>query len=189
MLWKLSLTGTLIQETKMKHIMHGGRPPKEVHTPVIPIGAVATMPLPSWMLLCLVPRTRSCKSHGLLIPIGWWSCNRVELDSAIHRKQAHQFYQKHGFENRVDILGTFSRGWRIRGETVQSDCRAAGGSVGCGPRFDRIDGGNFGKVQHCGQRAAWVFDLEIAPKVVEDLFVFGQIKRKTPKAFARPKPR
>jgi GNAT superfamily N-acetyltransferase len=27
-------------------------------------------------------------------------CARVELDSAFHRKKAHQFYERHGFENR-----------------------------------------------------------------------------------------
>jgi ribosomal protein S18 acetylase RimI-like enzyme len=28
-------------------------------------------------------------------------CSRVELDSAFHRKQAHQFYERHGFEGRA----------------------------------------------------------------------------------------
>ncbi|MBK7948879.1 MAG: GNAT family N-acetyltransferase [Deltaproteobacteria bacterium] len=28
-------------------------------------------------------------------------CRRVELDSAHHRQQAHQFYEKQGFENRA----------------------------------------------------------------------------------------
>lgn len=28
-------------------------------------------------------------------------CRRVELDSGFQRKQAHQFYEKHGFENRA----------------------------------------------------------------------------------------
>lgn len=27
-------------------------------------------------------------------------CRRVELDSAFHRKQAHQFYEQHDFQNR-----------------------------------------------------------------------------------------
>lgn len=28
-------------------------------------------------------------------------CRRIELDSAFHRKEAHEFYQRHGFENRA----------------------------------------------------------------------------------------
>jgi GNAT superfamily N-acetyltransferase len=31
-------------------------------------------------------------------------CRRVELDSAFHREQAHQFYQQHGFENRAFLF-------------------------------------------------------------------------------------
>jgi glucosamine-phosphate N-acetyltransferase len=31
-------------------------------------------------------------------------CSRVELDSAFHRKQAHQFYEKYGFENRAYLF-------------------------------------------------------------------------------------
>jgi len=31
-------------------------------------------------------------------------CRRVELDSAFHRKQAHQFYERHGFENRAFLF-------------------------------------------------------------------------------------
>ena len=31
-------------------------------------------------------------------------CRRVELDSASHRKQAHQFYEQHGFENRAFLF-------------------------------------------------------------------------------------
>jgi GNAT superfamily N-acetyltransferase len=31
-------------------------------------------------------------------------CRRVELDSAFHRKQAHQFYEQHGFENRAFLF-------------------------------------------------------------------------------------
>jgi glucosamine-phosphate N-acetyltransferase len=27
-------------------------------------------------------------------------CRRIELDTAFHRKDAHRFYEKHGFENR-----------------------------------------------------------------------------------------
>lgn len=33
-----------------------------------------------------------------------WRCGRVELDSAFHRKEAHQFYEKHGFENRAYLF-------------------------------------------------------------------------------------
>lgn len=28
-------------------------------------------------------------------------CRRVELDSALHRKEAHKFYEQHGFESRA----------------------------------------------------------------------------------------
>jgi GNAT superfamily N-acetyltransferase len=28
-------------------------------------------------------------------------CKRLELDSAHHRKEAHEFYERHGFENRA----------------------------------------------------------------------------------------
>ncbi len=31
-------------------------------------------------------------------------CRRVELDSAVHRKKAHQFYEHHGFENRAYLF-------------------------------------------------------------------------------------
>jgi glucosamine-phosphate N-acetyltransferase len=31
-------------------------------------------------------------------------CQRVELDSAFHRTQAHQFYEQHGFENRAYLF-------------------------------------------------------------------------------------
>lgn len=31
-------------------------------------------------------------------------CRRVELDSAFHRKEAHQFYERHGFENRAYLF-------------------------------------------------------------------------------------
>lgn len=31
-------------------------------------------------------------------------CRRVELDSAFHRKQAHQFYEQRGFENRAFLF-------------------------------------------------------------------------------------
>ena len=31
-------------------------------------------------------------------------CRRVELDSAFHRKQAHQFYEQNGFENRAFLF-------------------------------------------------------------------------------------
>ncbi len=31
-------------------------------------------------------------------------CRRVELDSAFRRKQAHQFYERHGFENRAFLF-------------------------------------------------------------------------------------
>jgi len=31
-------------------------------------------------------------------------CRRVELDSAFHRKQAHEFYERHGFENRAFLF-------------------------------------------------------------------------------------
>jgi GNAT superfamily N-acetyltransferase len=31
-------------------------------------------------------------------------CRRIELDSAFHRKEAHQFYEKHGFENRAFLF-------------------------------------------------------------------------------------
>jgi GNAT superfamily N-acetyltransferase len=31
-------------------------------------------------------------------------CRRVELDSAFHRKKAHQFYERHGFENRAFLF-------------------------------------------------------------------------------------
>ena len=31
-------------------------------------------------------------------------CRRVELDSAHHRKEAHQFYQQQGFENRACLF-------------------------------------------------------------------------------------
>jgi GNAT superfamily N-acetyltransferase len=31
-------------------------------------------------------------------------CRRVELDSAFHRKQAHLFYERHGFENRAYLF-------------------------------------------------------------------------------------
>jgi GNAT superfamily N-acetyltransferase len=31
-------------------------------------------------------------------------CRRVELDSAFHRKEAHMFYEQHGFENRAFLF-------------------------------------------------------------------------------------
>jgi glucosamine-phosphate N-acetyltransferase len=31
-------------------------------------------------------------------------CSRIELDSAFHRKEAHQFYAAHGFENRAYLF-------------------------------------------------------------------------------------
>ena len=31
-------------------------------------------------------------------------CRRIELDSAYHRKQAHQFYQRKGFVNRAILF-------------------------------------------------------------------------------------
>jgi ribosomal protein S18 acetylase RimI-like enzyme len=31
-------------------------------------------------------------------------CRRVELDSACHRKEAHRFYERHGFENRAYLF-------------------------------------------------------------------------------------
>lgn len=31
-------------------------------------------------------------------------CRRVELDTAFHRKQAHQFYEQRGFENRAYLF-------------------------------------------------------------------------------------
>lgn len=31
-------------------------------------------------------------------------CRRMELDSAFHRKHAHQFYERHGFENRAFLF-------------------------------------------------------------------------------------
>jgi len=31
-------------------------------------------------------------------------CRRIELDSAFHRKEAHQFYEKMGFENRAFLF-------------------------------------------------------------------------------------
>ena len=31
-------------------------------------------------------------------------CTRVELDSAFHRKEAHTFYERHGFENRAYLF-------------------------------------------------------------------------------------
>ncbi len=31
-------------------------------------------------------------------------CRRVELDSAFHRKEAHEFYKQHGFENRAMLF-------------------------------------------------------------------------------------
>lgn len=31
-------------------------------------------------------------------------CARVELDSAFHRKKAHHFYERHGFENRAYLF-------------------------------------------------------------------------------------
>ena len=31
-------------------------------------------------------------------------CNRIELDSAFHREEAHQFYQRMGFKNRAYIF-------------------------------------------------------------------------------------
>ena len=31
-------------------------------------------------------------------------CRRVELDSAFHREQAHQFYQRQGFESRAFLF-------------------------------------------------------------------------------------
>jgi ribosomal protein S18 acetylase RimI-like enzyme len=31
-------------------------------------------------------------------------CRRVELDSAFHRKEAHGFYERHGFENRAFLF-------------------------------------------------------------------------------------
>ena len=36
--------------------------------------------------------------------ISWASergCNRIELDSAFHRKEAHAFYERHGFQSRA----------------------------------------------------------------------------------------
>src|SRR5512133_2121934 len=33
-----------------------------------------------------------------------WRCRRVELDSAFHRRQAHEFYQRHGFEGRAVLF-------------------------------------------------------------------------------------
>ena len=32
------------------------------------------------------------------------SCTRVELDSAFHRKEAHAFYERNGFENRAYLF-------------------------------------------------------------------------------------
>jgi ribosomal protein S18 acetylase RimI-like enzyme len=31
-------------------------------------------------------------------------CRRIELDSAFHRQKAHEFYERHGFENRGFIF-------------------------------------------------------------------------------------
>ena len=31
-------------------------------------------------------------------------CKRVELDTAFHRKEAHRFYEQHGFENRAYLF-------------------------------------------------------------------------------------
>ena len=31
-------------------------------------------------------------------------CTRIELDSAFHRKKAHQFYERNGFENRAYLF-------------------------------------------------------------------------------------
>jgi GNAT superfamily N-acetyltransferase len=31
-------------------------------------------------------------------------CKRIELDSAFHRKQAHRFYEKNGFERRAFLF-------------------------------------------------------------------------------------
>jgi ribosomal protein S18 acetylase RimI-like enzyme len=31
-------------------------------------------------------------------------CRRIELDSAFHRKAAHAFYERHGFENRAFLF-------------------------------------------------------------------------------------
>ena len=40
----------------------------------------------------------------LIVLAGDLGCRRVELDSAFHRKQAHQFYERHGFENRAFLF-------------------------------------------------------------------------------------
>src|SRR5262245_26941364 len=31
-------------------------------------------------------------------------CSRIELDSALHRHEAHRFYERHGFENRAYVF-------------------------------------------------------------------------------------
>jgi len=31
-------------------------------------------------------------------------CTRIELDSAFHRKEAHQFYERNGFGNRAYLF-------------------------------------------------------------------------------------
>lgn len=42
--------------------------------------------------------------HQLIVIAKEKGCRRIELDSAFHRKEAHKFYEKSGFENRAFLF-------------------------------------------------------------------------------------
>jgi len=42
--------------------------------------------------------------HHLMIIAKEKGCRRIELDSAFHRKEAHRFYERLGFENRAFLF-------------------------------------------------------------------------------------
>ena len=48
-------------------------------------------------------------------------CKRIELDSAHHRKEAHEFYEKNGFENRALLFSKTLDSQQ--GTTADKPCR------------------------------------------------------------------